>query len=142
MTIHSDSRIIFATPDRVFDMVADVESYPDFLPLWRQARVVEREKDAYWTEQTVGLGPVRERFRTKTVLRRPVRIEIVSFDELFTDFFISWDFHPMGRGCRASVALTWEMRSRGLQRAIDLLLPNTARSMVAAFEKRARELGL
>ena len=142
MTIHSDSRIILAPPDRVFDMVADVESYPDFLPLWREARILEREKDAYWTEQTVGLGPVRERFRTRTVLRRPVRIEIVSFDELFADFFINWDFHPMGRGCRASVALTWETRSTRLQRAVDLLLPHTARSMVAAFEKRARELRL
>ena len=142
MTIHSDSRIILAPPDRVFDMVADVERYPQFLPLWRDAQTYERQKDTYWTEQTVGLGPVRERFRTKTTLRRPVRIEIVSFDDLFADFFISWDFHPMGRGCRASVALTWEMRSPNLQRAIDLLLPHTARSMVTAFEKRARELRL
>lgn len=98
--------------------------------------------NCYWTEQTVGLGPVRERFHTKTTLRRPVRIEIISQDELFENFFISWDFHPVGRGCRASVALTWVMRSAKIQRAIDMLLPHAARSMVAAFEKRARDLRL
>jgi coenzyme Q-binding protein COQ10 len=142
MTIHSDSRIIVAPTDRIFDMIADVESYPNFLPLWRDARIYERKPGEYWTEQTVGIGPVREHFRTKTVLRRPVRIEISSPDEIFTNFFISWDFHPVGRGCRASIALTWEMRSKRLQGAIDMLLPHAARTMVTAFEKRARELRL
>jgi coenzyme Q-binding protein COQ10 len=123
-------------------MVADVERYPDFLPLWREARIYERWTNVYWTEQTVGLGPVRESFRTKTTLQKPLRIEIVSTDDLFTNFFISWDFHPVGRGCRASIALTWEMRSQKMQRAIDLLLSHAARSMVVAFEKRARDLRL
>ena len=142
MAIHSDSRIILALPNRIFDMVADVESYPHFLPLWRNARIFGRETDAYWTEQTIGMGPLRERFCTKTTLRKPVRIEISSEDDLFTNFFISWDFHPVGRGCRASVALTWEMRSQKLQRAIDVLLPHAASTMVKAFQKRARDLRL
>jgi coenzyme Q-binding protein COQ10 len=142
MTIHSDSRIILAPADRIFDMVADVEAYPDFLPMWRDARIYERRMNIYWTEQTVGIGPVREHFRTKTTLRKPLRIEIVSTDDLFTNFFISWDFHPVGRGCRASIAMTWEMRSQKVQRAIDLLLSHAAHSMVVAFEKRARQLRL
>ena len=142
MTIHSDSRIILAPPDRIFDMVADVESYPDFLPLWREARIYERENDLLdGADRGSRPGP-RTLSHQDDVCVEPVRIEIVSSDELFANFFISWDFHPIGRGCRASVALTWEMRSRRLQRAIDLLLPHTARSMVAAFEKRARELRL
>ena len=142
MTLHSDSRIIPAPPDRVFDLVADVESYPEFLPLWREAKVVERQPNVYWTDQMVGLGPVHERFRTKTVLFRPVRIEVTSSDEMFSNFFITWDFSPAGRGCRASIALTWEMRASRLQGAIDMLLPRAARTMVAAFQKRARDLRL
>jgi coenzyme Q-binding protein COQ10 len=142
MTTHRDSRIFLAPAERIFDMVADVERYPDFLPLWREARIYERRTNVYWTEQTVGLGPVRESFRTKTTLQKPLRIEIVSTDDLFANFFISWDFHPVGRGCRASIALVWEMRSQKMQRAIDLLLSQAARSMVVAFEKRARDLRL
>lgn len=142
MTVHTDSRVINAPPDRIFDVVADVERYPEFLPLWREANVYEREPNVYWTEQMVGLGPVQERFRTKTVLHRPVRIEVTSSDELFSNFFITWDFNPAGRGCRASIALTWQMRSSRLQGAIDMLLPHAARTMVTAFQKRARDLNL
>lgn len=142
MTLHSDSRIIPASPDRIFDLVADVESYPEFLPLWREARVIERQPSVYWTEQTVGLGPVHEKFQTKTMLFRPVRIEVTSTDELFNNFFISWDFNPAGRGCRASIGLTWEMRASRLQSAIEMLLPHAARTMVSAFQKRARDLRL
>lgn len=142
MTVFAESRILIAPRDRVFDLVADVESYPQFLPLWRDAHVYERQGNVYLTEQSVGLGKLEERFRTKTVLARPLRIEVTSEDPLFRDFYIHWDFATIGLGCRISVALQWQLASPTLQGALDRLLPSAARSIVSAFEKRARdELG-
>jgi coenzyme Q-binding protein COQ10 len=140
MTTHCETRLIAASCDQVFELVADVERYPEFLSLWRCARVYHRDGDVYLTDQEIGLGPIRERFRTRTELRRPHRIEVTSEDSLFETFQIIWGFDPVRGGCRASIALTWEMRSRRLQKGIDLLLPTVARSMVAAFSKRADRL--
>jgi coenzyme Q-binding protein COQ10 len=140
MTTHCETRLIAASCDQVFELVADVERYPEFSSLWRCARVYHRDGDVYLTDQEIGLGPIRERFRTRTELRRPHRIEVTSEDSLFETFQIIWGFDPLRGGCRASIALTWEMRSRRLQKGIDLLLPTVARSMVAAFSKRADRL--
>jgi coenzyme Q-binding protein COQ10 len=140
MTTHCETRLIAASCGQVFDLVADVERYPEFLSLWRRARVYHRDGDVYMTDQEIGLGPIRERFRTRTELRRPHRIEVSSEDPLFQSFQILWGFDPVRSQCRASIALTWEMRSRRLQRGIDLLLPTVARSMVAAFSRRADRL--
>jgi coenzyme Q-binding protein COQ10 len=137
MTVYAVSHVIMAPRSKVFDLVADVESYPDFLPLWRDANVYRRDGDRYYTEREVGLGRIKERFHTRTHLVRPMHIEVTSDDERFKEFFIRWDFDTIGTGCRISVALTWEMKVPSLQSAIDHLLPRAARSMVAAFEKRA-----
>jgi len=137
MTTYHETRLVAAPVERLFDLVADVESYPRFLPLWRHARILRRNADSYVTDQEVGLGPIRERFQTKTVLARPERIDVTSFDPLFSAFSIRWQFEAHGMQTRVAIALSWKMQSRGLQRGIDMLLPSAARSMVSAFEKRA-----
>lgn len=137
MTIHAVSRVIMAPRDRIFDLVADVESYPDFLPLWHDVSVYRRDRNSYLTDQEVGIGHVRERFRTRTHLVRPMYIDVTSEDALFHEFFIRWDFDTVGNGCRVSLALTLEFKSRSLQAGIDRLLSGAARSMVVAFENRA-----
>lgn len=140
MTTHRETRLIEASCDQVFELVADVERYPEFLPLWRRARVYHRGDNVYMTEQEIGLGPIRERFRTRTVLCRPHRIEVTSEDTLFDTFHILWGFDPVCGGCRAAIALTWRVRSLPLQAGIDLLLPTVARTMVSAFSGRADEV--
>lgn len=137
MTIHTDSRIIATPLDVVYAIVADVERYPEFLPLWRQAEIVQRWDGGYDTQQVIGLGPIRERFATRTLLMPPNHIEVSSDDTLFRTFYIHWDFAVVPRGCRISIALQWEVQSLPLQRAISILMPGVARSMVDAFERRA-----
>jgi len=138
MSIHTERRLIHAPQERLFELIADVEKYPDFLPMWIDARIYRRRGDTYFTEQEIGLGPVRQRFRTKTVLASPARIEVTSADDgLFREFFIRWDLASAGQNCRVDITLSWEVRSYLMQKAIDLLLPETARSMVRAFERRA-----
>ncbi len=140
MSVHTESRLIHATRERLFDLIADVETYPDFLPMWIDARIYGRRDDTYYTEQEIGLGPIRQRFRTKTVLMPPTQIEVTSNDGLFRKFFVRWDLADDGGDCRVTITLSWEVKSFLLQTAIDLMLPETTRSMVLAFEKRARKV--
>lgn len=139
MTTHIETRIIAAPRETVFDLVADVERYPDFLPLWTGVRVFRRRGTVYYTDQEVGMGPIRQRFHTRTELMRPERIEVTSTDPNFRAFHINWDFAEAPAGCRVDIALRWQVRSWLLQRAIDMVLAETARSMVDAFERRARQ---
>jgi len=139
MTTYSETRVIAAPRETVFDLVADVERYPEFLPLWSDVRVFRRRGTVYYTEQDVGIGPIRQRFHTRTALMRPERIEVTSTDPNFRHFHINWDFAEAPTGCTVHIALRWEVRSWLLQRGIDMVLAETSRSMVDAFERRAKQ---
>lgn len=141
MTTYSETRNIAAPREVVFDLVADVERYPEFLPLWNEAKIYRHRGAAiYYTEQEVGLGPVRQRFHTRTTLVRPERIDITSNDPGFRTFHIGWDFAERPGGCRVHIALSWKVHSWLMQRAIDMVLPETSKNMVDAFERRSRRV--
>lgn len=139
MTRHREERLVAVPRQVIFDLVADVERYPEFLPMWREARVRDRAEDHYDTDQLVGFGPVVERFSTRTALWPPETIEVTSGDRLFRRFLIRWRFLEDDAGCRAVIELDWKVRNPLLQKAIDFVLPQTARMMIDAFEQRALE---
>jgi coenzyme Q-binding protein COQ10 len=139
MTIHRETREVRLAPEQVFEMVADVERYPEFLPSWHVARVISRNSDGYDTEQTVGMGLLARHFRTHTTLDWPRRIKVTSHDQLFRRFDIVWEFQPgCDGGCRIDFTLEFSLGSPVLAPAFDMLMIPTASSMVSAFERRAR----
>ncbi len=70
-TSHRESRVVDVSIERMFDLVADVERYPEFLPLMREATVISRCAGGYETEQVLALGLLAYRFRTRTTLNPP-----------------------------------------------------------------------
>ena len=138
MTIHRETRDIRLPPEQVFELVADVERYPEFLPSWQAARVVCRDDDGYDTEQTVGMGLLARHFQTHTRLERPRRINVTSRHQLFRPSEIIWEFHPADNGgCRVDFVPDFRIGSFVLAPAFDMLMVPTASSMVSAFERRA-----
>lgn len=118
--------------------MADVERYPKYLSFWQDARIYRRDGDTYYTEQTIGIGPVREMFRTRTELSRPGRIRVTSKDELFREFEILWIFEPDSEhSCRVDFKFNCEATSFVARRIMDVMLDEVARSMVESFEARA-----
>jgi len=141
MSSYQAQRVLPYRCEQLFDLAADVERYPEFLRWWLAARIHRREADVYYTQQTLGLGPLRTRFGSKTVLRRPQRIDVTSDQAPLRHFRLSWLFAPQPHaGCRVTVIADIELRSLLLQRALDLILPGTVADMIASFEARARDL--
>ncbi|NMQ28717.1 type II toxin-antitoxin system RatA family toxin [Candidatus Accumulibacter phosphatis] len=139
MATHRESRAIALAAEYLFDVVADVESYPQFVPLIADAKIVRREEAAYETEQSLALGLLLHRFRTRTELDRPHKISIRSNDRSFAHFDIRWAFTPFGDDrCHVDFALDCETRSFLLMPVIQLLVMPMAAGMVSAFEARAR----
>lgn len=138
---HTETRFVELAADHIFDLVADVEHYPEFLPFWRSATVCNRTAEGYETEQALALGFWVYRFRTCTMLDRPNRIAIRSNDSLFRDFKIYWHFSPTETGgCRVDLSLEYAVVLPFLQPILDLMMMPTASAMVAAFENRARAI--
>jgi coenzyme Q-binding protein COQ10 len=121
----------------LFDLAADLEQYPQYLPGWISARVYEREADLCYAEQTVGFGPMRMRFRTTARMRRPEHIEIDSDDRQFNHFHLAWRFEPSSRDCRVTLRVELELSSRFLQGWLERAAPGTATEVLRAFERQA-----
>ena len=141
MATHRESRTIAQPSELLFDIVADVERYPEFLPLIQEARIIGHHPSAYETEQSLALGALVHRFRTRTELDRPHGITVLSNDPLFCHFNICWQFTPLGDSAsRVDFALDCEPRSFFLLPIVQLLVLPMATSMVSAFEARAHSL--
>jgi coenzyme Q-binding protein COQ10 len=141
MRVHAQRYRLPYSCEQVFDLVADVARYPEFVPGWAAARVIERKGDVYRTDQVVRFGTLRERFHTRTVLRRPRRIDVISTDRPFRALRLQWTFTPApGGGCDVALDLTMETRSALLEPIAERLLARLADRIVAAFEVRARHV--
>lgn len=134
-------RALAYTPEQLFDLAADVERYPEFLPWWHAVRVSGRTGEAYLTDQVVGIGPLRERFRSRTTLERPRRIEVTSSGGAFRAFDLTWRFEPLPDGaCEVVLALEIEPRAALMRRLFRRVLGRLLEPIMSAFEARARRL--
>ena len=135
---HRESREVAVSTERMFNLVADVERYPEFVPLLRKAKIVGRFDSGYETEQTLALGPLAHCFRTRTRLDRPHSVVVTSEDRSFCVFDIRWSFTPTSeRCCHIDFSLKCEPRSIWLRPVGDVLVGQMALTMVHAFATRA-----
>lgn len=141
MSSQKRERLLPYTAEQLFDLAADVERYPEYLRWWIAARIRKREANVYYTDQVLGLGPVRVRFGSRTVLQPPTRIDVTSKDYPFQQFKLSWNFAALaGASCRVSLTAEFELRSSVLQGILDRALPVATADIIAAFETRAHSL--
>jgi len=141
MAEHKAETTLPYSAEQMFALAADVERYPEFLPGWVAARVRGRKEDCYCTDQVLRFGPFRERFSTKTVLRRPHRIDVTSQERPFRNFELTWSFDSMPDGrCHVTLTTRIEFRTRIAERIFGRALARLADDIVAAFARRAHRL--
>ena len=141
MPTHAEHRLLPYTPEQLFDLVADVERYPEFLPWCLGARVRERTADTITADLLIGFKVVRERFTSRVVLGRPRRIDVSYTEGPFRYLNNHWEFIAKADGaCLIDFYVDFEFRSRMLQKIIGVLFNEAVKRMVGAFEARARQL--
>ncbi len=126
----------------MFDLAADVERYPRFLRGWRAVRVVGRKADRELTvEQIVGLGPLRWRFCSRALLRRPEYLHIQSTDRPFERLQIDWRFADRpDNGCRLEFNAVCALRQSAVEALAADFLDRSFGDIVSTFEQRAHRL--
>ncbi len=135
------SALVPFTCQQMFDLVADIESYPDFLPWCRSAVVHSRGPMRVEASVEVARGPFRGAFTTENALRPPERITMRLLRGPFKHLDGSWLFENVGeQGTRVSLEMRFDMRSGLLKRTLGPVFSQIANSMVDAFCRRARAL--
>ena len=140
MPTYADRKLVGYTPEQMFDLVADVDRYPDFLPWCVGAKVKTRTETLLHADLTIGFGPFRESFTSRVELERPHRIRVQYENGPFRYLNNQWVFIADPRGVQVDFWVDFEFRSRMLQRAIGVVFNEAVKRMVGAFLKRAREI--
>ncbi len=140
MPTHAERRVVGYRPEQIFDLVADIGKYPDFLPWCLGARVRAQSEREVVADLTIGFGPFRESFTSRVALERPLLIRVRYENGPFRYLNNQWRFAPDPRGTHVDFFVDFEFRSRLLQAAIGVVFNEAVRRMVNAFLRRAGEV--
>lgn len=123
---------------KVFDLVADIERYPEFVPGWREARILHDQGERRQVEQAVGTGPVVLRFRTEALLERPERIDIQGGGGPLQRLHQVWRFEERAEAVtRVELWTDYSLRGGPAAAAAGPFFRQRTREVVAAFRHRA-----
>jgi coenzyme Q-binding protein COQ10 len=145
VTRHAEQRVVRFAPRQLFDLVADVPRYPDFLPWCTAARIRRREGPTVELDElAIGFGPFHEKFVSRVVLTPDAEggpcIETTGVEGPFRHLASRWLFKPHPDGTLIHFTLEFEFRSKLLQHTVRLLFAEAVKRMVSAFEARANQL--
>ena len=103
MPTHAERQIVPYRPDQLFDLVADVGKYPQFLPWCVAARVRSRTERELVADLTIGFGPFRETFASRVTLDRPHRVKVRYENGPFRYLNNQWEFIAASAGLRGGL---------------------------------------
>lgn len=144
MTSFRTTRRVRHAAGEMFDLVADVESYPKFVPLCRDLRVRRRSetddgKQVFVADMEVGYKAIRESFTSRVTLDRPkLEILVEYVDGPFKQMENLWRFVPAGdSACTVEFAISYEFKSRAFALLLGGMFDAAFRKFAEAFETRA-----
>lgn len=126
---------------RMFDLVADIESYPRFLPWCRGARVVPQGDGEVEATLEIAKGPLRKSFTTRNRLHPGRRIDLQLVQGPFRHLEGHWLFEDLGEaGSKVSLELEFDVGGALLRRTLGPVFSEIANTLVDAFCRRARSV--
>lgn len=141
MTTINKSALVPYSSAQMFDLVDNIEAYPEFLPWCRSTRVISRDEDLVRATIELSKGGVDKAFTTANRNQKNKMIEIRLVDGPFKRLDGFWRFDPLGdEGCKISLDLEFEFSSRMLGMVVGPVFSQIANSLVDAFQKRAKDV--
>lgn len=140
MPKHNETRHLPYSPEQMFDMVADVKRYPEFLP-WVTAMRVRQDSDtATLADMIVGFKGLRETFTSKVEKSRPDMIHVEYIEGPLKYLHNDWRFRPEVGGCAVDFAVDFQFKNRMFEMLAGQVFGVALRKMIGAFEDRAKIL--
>ena len=145
MTSHAETKYLPYTAKEMFDLVADISSYPEFLP-WCAAARVRKEVQKGEVKQVdadlvISFKVFREKFGSRVLLDvSNYIIETDYIDGPFSYLHSVWSFEDCKEGCEVKFDVNFEFKNAILQSIIGLVFNDAMQRIVRAFERRASDL--
>ncbi|MEX0306985.1 MAG: type II toxin-antitoxin system RatA family toxin [Ruegeria sp.] len=145
MPTHSETRPLPYTAQQMYDLVADVAKYPEFLPWCAAARIrrtyVAGEGQVMEADLVISFKVFRERFGSRvTLFDAHKRIDTEYLDGPFRYMRSDWEFEDTEDGCNVSFHVDFEFKNAVLQGIIGVVFNEAMHRIVRAFEQRAADL--
>jgi coenzyme Q-binding protein COQ10 len=141
MPRHTETRNLPYTPDQVYDLVADVGRYQEFLPWVSATRVRSDSGTEMIADLVVGFKAIKETFTSRVHKRRPSEIKIDYVEGPLKYLHNNWTFEPDGKGgTNVSFCVDFAFKSRIFETLAGQMFDRALRRMIGAFETRADEL--
>jgi len=141
MPRHSEDRYLPYTPEQLFDLVADVEHYDEFLPWVVAVRVRSTSEAETVADLVVGFGAFKERFTSRVVKERPTRICVDYIEGPLKYLHNEWRFERAADGgTDVRFSVDFAFRSRLFESLAGATFDRALRRMINAFEQRAAAL--
>jgi coenzyme Q-binding protein COQ10 len=138
---HAETRHLPYTPEQMFDLVADVARYGDFLPWVSAVRVRSDAPSEMIADLVVGFKGISERFTSKVSKQRPVRLHVDYLEGPLKHLTNEWAFRPDGEGGTfVDFAVDFAFKSRLFEMLAGQVFDRALRKMIGAFETRAAAL--
>ena len=145
MPTHAEKRIMPYTAQQMYDLIADVDAYPQFLPWCAATRIRKRaqrsDAEIVDAELVISFKVFREKFGSRlTLLPNDQKIDVEYLDGPFRYLNIHWSFTYCEGGCEVDFFVDFEFKSKILQSIIGVVFGEAMQRIVGAFETRANAL--
>jgi coenzyme Q-binding protein COQ10 len=141
MTSYKERVTLPYTQRQLYDLVAGVEHYPEFLPWCIGARILRREGNILYADLVIGWKIIRERFSSKVVLDEPNQVHFEYANGPLKYLHGDWRFLPAPGGATdVSFEVDFEFKSRALSIVMGGVFSELVHRMVGAYEARAAQL--
>jgi len=137
MPRHSEKRILPYTPEQLFDLVADVGRYQEFLPWVAATRIRSNSETEMVADLVVGFKALKETFTSKVLKARPREIAIDYVEGPLKYLHNSWKFRAVPGGTEVDFCVDFAFRNRLFEALAGQMFDRALRRMIGAFEERA-----
>jgi coenzyme Q-binding protein COQ10 len=138
---HRETRRLAYTPEQMFDLVADVGRYGEFLPWVAAVRIKSDSETEMVADLVVGFRALKERFTSRVAKQRPRHIHVDYLDGPLKYLKNDWTFEPDGEGGTiVGFNVDFEFKSRIFEALAGQMFGMAFKKMVGAFETRAAKL--
>ncbi len=140
MPKHSETRRLPYSPEQMFDLVADVGRYGEFLPWVSAVRVRSNSESEMVADLIVGFKGLRETFSSKVEKQRPGHIRVDYLDGPLKHLHNDWTFRADGDGVLIEFEVDFAFKNRVFEMLAGQVFDRALRMMIGAFEARAAQL--
>ena len=141
MTRIDRSALVNFSAEQMFELVNDIESYPQFMQGCTQARIISASDEELVGELTLSKAGIRQTFTTRNQLEPGRKMSMELVEGAFRSFSATWHFNPLtDNACKVSLEMEFEFAGGLMDFAMEKLFKSSANSLVDAVVQRAHRV--